>query len=417
MSVATPAPSVAILGGGPAGCYLAHQLAAVGWRVGLFAPRNRPPLLVGESMVPAIVPFLRKLGIEAEVAGYSILKPGATFTMRDQPPMAFWFREFARISSPYAYSSPRDLLDASFERAAVRTGARLFPFAGKVERAGADGVRLTAETLAATDGFFGARADWVIDATGRRRLLSGLLELPATVGPRRDVALFAHLEGMPLVSEGHTHSDLLEHGWAWRIPLPGRVSMGLVIDGKRLAGYGATSEEQFDNYLARDRYITQWSRQPKRITPVMRYTNYQLLSQRGVGDGWALVGDAFGFVDPVFSSGMMVGLDGAEVLARALVAGTAKALQAYEARVLRHVAAWHRAVARFYDGRLLSLFQVGAEVRDKLVGRILNRHFSRHFPQLFTGDASLRPYSSWLLEFMCKHGIRRKDPDVLRVMP
>lgn len=415
MPAATSASSVAILGGGPAGCYLAHQLAAAGWRVGLFAPRNRPPLLVGESMVPAIVPFLRRLGIEAEVAGYSLLKPGATFTLRDQGPMAFAFRDFARIASPYAYNTPRDLLDASFERAAVRTGARLFPFAAKVERSGQDGVRLGAETVAATEGFFGDRPTWIVDATGRRRLLSNLLELPAEAGPRRDAALFAHVEGLAITSPGHTHSDLLEHGWGWRIPLPGRVSLGLVIDSERLKEYGESNEEQFDTYLARDPYLAAWRQGARRITPVLRYNNYQMLTRRGVGDGWALVGDAFGFVDPVFSSGMMVSLDSADALAQALVAGTAKALQGYEARVLRHVAAWHRAVGRFYDGRLLSLFQVGAEVRDKFVGRILNRHFSRHFPQLFTGDATLRPYSSWLLEFMCKHGLRKKDPEVLRV--
>ncbi len=407
--------SVAILGGGPAGCYLAHALATAGWQVGLFAPRNRPPLLVGESMVPAIVPFLRALGIEAEVAAYSLLKPGATFTLRERPPLAFAFRDFTRIASPYAYNTPRDLLDASFERAALRAGARLFPFAGKVERVSADGVRLTAETLAATEGFFDAHPEKVVDATGRRRLLSGLLGLPAREGPRRDAALFAHVEGMPITSPGHTHSDLLEHGWAWRIPLPGRVSLGFVVDGERLQQFGKTNEEQYDAILARDPHLVRLGGNPRRITPVLRYTNYQMLTERGFGDGWALVGDAFGFVDPVFSSGMMVSLDSAAELAKAFVAGTPEALRAYEARVLRHVAAWHRAVERFYDGRLLTLFEVGAEVREKFVGRILNRHFSKHFPQLFTGDATLRPYSSWLLEFMCKHGLRKKDPEVLRV--
>jgi flavin-dependent dehydrogenase len=126
-------------------------------------------------------------------------------------------------------------------------------------------------------------------------------------------------------------------------------------------------------------------------------------------------GDAFGFVDPVFSSGLLVSLDGAAHLAQALLRGTPAALRRYEARVIRHVGAWHRAVDHFYDGRLLTLFQVGVEARQRVIGRLLNLHFSRHFPQLFTGDATLRRYSSWLLEFMCKHGLTRKDPALLRV--
>jgi hypothetical protein len=406
---------IAIVGGGPAGAMLGHELARAGWAVGLFAPDNRPPLLVGESLVPAIVPFLQRLGIEDEVASYSVFKPGATFTLRGQEPLVFEFKDFKRVASPYAYNVPRERFDASILHAAVRKGVRVFPFAAKVERDGADRVRLSAETLRATHDFFGDGPDWIVDATGRRRLLSGLLELPSRPGGRRDAALFAHLHGMPVHSPGHTHSDLLEHGWCWRIPLPGRTSLGLVIDGEVLSRYGSTNEEQYDRYLASDPHLASFGGKPVRVSPVLRYTNYQMLTLRGVGEGWALVGDAFGFVDPVFSSGLMVSLDSAVQLAHALGAGTPPALRQYETHVLRHVSAWHRAVERFYDGRLLTLFQVGVEARRRVIGRLLNLHFSRHFPQLFTGDATLRRYSSWLLEFMCVHGLMRKDPEVLRV--
>jgi len=410
-----PVRSVAIVGGGPAGALLGFELARAGVTVGMFAPDNRPPLLVGESLVPAVVPFLQRLGIEREVAEFSVLKPGATFTLRGQEPMVFEFRDFLRIASPYSYNSPRDLLDAAMRRAAVGAGVRIFPFAARVERAGDEGLRLSADTLRATGGFFAPAPDWVVDASGRRRLFANLLDLPTRSGPRRDVALFAHLEGMPLTTPGHAHTDLLEHGWCWRIPLRGKTSLGLVVHGDTLAKLGGSNEEQYERFLQTDEHLRALGSGWKRVSPVMRYSNYQQVTLRGVGDGWALVGDAFGFVDPVFSSGLLVGLDSAVHLAAALVQGTPAALQAYEQRVLRHIAAWHRAIDRFYDGRLLTLFQAGFDARRRVIGRLLNMHFSRHFPQLFTGDATLRRYSSWLLEFMCKHGLARRDPELLRV--
>lgn len=410
-----PVRSVAIVGGGPAGAMLGFELARAGVTVGMFAPDNRPPLLVGESLVPAIVPWLQRLGIEEEVAGFSVLKPGATFTVRGQEPMVFCFRDFKRIAAPYAYNSPRDLLDAAIRRAAVAAGVRVFPFAAKVERSGEDAVRLSPETVRQAGGYFADGPDWIVDATGRRRLLSNLLDLPSQAGSRRDAALFAHLEDMPVHTPGHTHSDLLEHGWCWRIPLRGRTSLGLVVHAETLARLGSSNEEQYDRFLQQDPHIRAFGGAPRRITPVVRYTNYQMLTLRGFGDGWALAGDAFGFVDPVFSSGLAVSLDSSVHLAEALLRGTPDALRAYERRVLRHVAAWHRAVDRFYDGRLLTLFRVGIEARRRIVGRMLNMHFSRHFPQLFTGDATLRRYSSWLLEFMCKHGLATRDPEEMRV--
>src|SRR5690606_20488649 len=254
-ATARKASCVAVIGGGPAGAMLAYELARAGITVGLFAPANRPPLLVGESLVPAVVPFLQRLGIEEEVASFSVFKPGATFTLRGQDPLVFQFKEFKRIQSPYAYNCPRDKLDASILRAAERAGARVFPFMAKVERCGDDRVRLSAATLRETDGFFGDGPDWIIDATGRRRLLSHLLEARARAGLRRDAALRAPREGMPVLSPGHTHSDLLTHGWCCRIPLPGRTSRGFVAPVAALARHGSTPEEQYDRCLREDPHV------------------------------------------------------------------------------------------------------------------------------------------------------------------
>jgi flavin-dependent dehydrogenase len=258
--------------------------------------------------------------------------------------------------------------------------------------------------------------EFIVDASGRRRLAATLLGLPFETGPRRDTALHAHLEGVNLIQCGNVHTDVLETGWSWRIPLPGRVSVGFVVNGETLSKFGNDIEEQFDNYLAYDPVIRRWGGSPRRITPVVKYTNYQLVSGRGSGPNWALVGDAFGFVDPVFSSGMLIGLDGAEELAKTLVAGPSpELLSRYEAHVRHHILAWQRVVGHFYSGRLFTLLHVAEIAKTTRLGRVLDLHFGRYLPRVFTGEASNGRYGVWLLDFMCRNGLARNDPTPLAV--
>jgi flavin-dependent dehydrogenase len=405
---------VAILGAGPSGASLATYLARRGLEVVLFDGGTRPPLVVGESLVPAVVPFLKRLDIEQEVASYSMFKPGATFVFDRDDHLSFRFADVRGARTRYSYNVPRDRFDRSVRDAALRAGARLVPQHARLEREpGSERVRLAATSLAAA-GLSGP-PDFLVDAAGRGRLLARLLEIPTVQGDRRDTALHAHLENVPLVEEGNVHSDRLEHGWSWRIPLPGRVSVGLVMDSAVLRGFGDSAEEQFDAYLRHDRLTREWSPTAKRLTPVVKYNNYQLRCTRGVGPGWALLGDAFGFVDPVFSSGLLIGLDGALALSQAIASGSEAALRRYEARVLRHLANWQRVVGYFYNGRLFTLFKVGEFFRVLPIGRLVDFHFRKHMPRVFTGEATTRRYSIGMVDFMVRHGLAGNDPQLLAV--
>lgn len=405
--------SVAILGGGPAGATLGALLARAGVDVTIFDGGKRPPLIVGESLVPAVVPFLRALGIEDEVASYSVLKPGATFTFDEGDTMSFLFGEVRDAKTPYSYNVPRDRLDQSMRDAALRAGARLVAQHGRLEAEG-ERVRLAAESLEAAG--LAAQPDFVVDAAGRVRLLGRLLELPVVEGGRRDTALHTHLEGVPLLHEGHVHTDRLEHGWCWRIPLPGRVSVGLVIDAPVLREFGDTAEEQFDAYLRHDRRLRDWGITAKRIAKVVKYTNYQMRHTRGAGENWALLGDAFGFVDPVFSSGMLVGLDAAHELAGTLLAGGGReGLARYEAHVLHHLANWHRVASYFYDGRLFTLLKLGDKKKTEFPWLLVDPHFRKHLPRVFTGESTTKRYSMGLLDFMVRWGLLGTDPQPLAV--
>lgn len=408
--------TVAIVGGGPSGAALGASLARAGRRVVLFDSGKRPPLVIGESLVPAVVPFLRELGIEDEVRDYSVFKPGATFVLRDGE-MSFRFDEVRKAETTYSYNVPRDKLDASILGAARAAGVHIVPAAARLERDPADDARvlLQPESVEAARPFLDGQPDFIVDASGRSRTLARLFDLPTEQGDRKDTALFAHLEGVPLVIEGNVHTDHLERGWAWRIPLPGRVSVGLVLDSDFIKTFGDSSEEQFDRYMAFDPAIKAWGGEPKRISPVLKYSNYQLATTVAYGSNWALAGDAFGFVDPVFSSGLLVSLDSAHELSRAIQAGTEVAFEKYQAHVLRHVRNWREVVDHFYSGRLFTLFRVGAVVRETFIGKMMDFHFAKHLPRVFTGEATTQRYSVGLLNFMCTYALVDNDPDDLAV--
>ena len=410
--------TVAILGGGPVASTLAILLARDGVKVAILHLPKRAPLLVGESLVPAIIPMLRELGVEDEVKTYSKYKPGATINLTPTFNLVFPFKELRAKVPPYAYNTPRDRFDDTLLEAARKAGAHIIQTAAKVETIpGTDKVKLSAETMAAAAGVFSGPPDLIVDATGRVRLLPQALELPSVKGPREDIALFAHLDSTKIDNEGHVHTTRLDHGWSWRIPLPDRMSLGVIIGKEFLPKFGATKEEQFDNLLRQDSVLCKIAGDAKRLTPVMEYKNYQLSSTRLVGDGWALVGDTAGFIDPVFSSGLLIGMQGSFLLAAAIRNSSPRAFKKYETEVLHHLEAWHEIVGYFYSGRLFKSFQVGEQLmKTHRLMRLTFPHMQKHFGAIFTGLASNSRYSLGLLRWVMKNSLRDEDPADLAIL-
>ena len=397
--------TVAILGGGPAACTLAVLLARHGVRVAIFHVPKQATLIVGESTVPGIVPILRMLGVEDEVRSYSELKPGATVNMS---PTENFYYHFASINSGlprYAYNVPRDRFDATLLNAAAKAGVKIVEQAAQVEKIpGTDKVKLGDECLAATGIFFSGQPDLIVDATGRLRLLPKLLGIAGIEGGRKDTALFAHVDQTCLDHKGHVHTTRLDHGWSWRIPLPGKVSVGIVIPSEHLPKFGATNEERYDNLLKQDSVLSKVARDSKRLTPVMEHANYQLVTERIVGDGWVLVGDTAGFIDPVFSSGLLVGLTGAVLLAKTIQKGSPRDFLRYQKELMRHLKVWHGIVDSFYDGRLFNAAVVGEKFRKQhpLICKLMP-YFENNFARIFTGAASTSPFHvammSWIVQW------------------
>src|SRR5260370_41629513 len=103
--------TVAILGGGPAASLLATLLARAGKRPVIFHLAKRSPLIVGESLVPAIIPILRLLGVEEEIRSFSTYKPGATVNISQSANFSFPFEQLRTSLPKYAYNVPRDKFD------------------------------------------------------------------------------------------------------------------------------------------------------------------------------------------------------------------------------------------------------------------------------------------------------------------
>ncbi|MBW2290158.1 MAG: FAD-dependent monooxygenase, partial [Deltaproteobacteria bacterium] len=156
--------TIAIVGAGPAGSALATFLRAEGLDVVLFAHGKRQPLIVGESLVPACIPFIRRMGIEEEIAAYSNWKGGATFVFGRDESMSVRFDEVRGAKTTYSYNVPRDRFDASCLEAARRSGARVVEQAAVLERDGSsDRLRLAGESLDAA-GLGERQPDFIVDA-------------------------------------------------------------------------------------------------------------------------------------------------------------------------------------------------------------------------------------------------------------
>jgi flavin-dependent dehydrogenase len=425
---------VAIIGAGPSGSALSMLLARDGAEVTLFDENRRPELLVGESLVPAVVPILRRLGVEREMAAFSRVKPGVSFIWSPTDRFGFTFARFAPSVFPYAYNIPRPRFDEALRDRALATGVHHVVARARLQRGRADGsgggLALAPETLAAAPALGGRQPDLVVDATGRARHGARVLGIGADLGPRKDVAHFAHFEGFHwddapgqvLIARGPA-------GWSWCIPLEDRLSVGIVLGQEEAAGLGRTPEERLDRAIAADPWLRSVVGDGRRVTGVATYANYQLISQRGHGPGWVMVGDAFGFVDPMLSPGVFLALRSAELVAESLrpalrrggpvrPAELAAALGSYAATQTAMLMAWQELAAYLYDGRLAALMRAGRGWMGNgpsFLKGVAQHHIERHIGLQASGAATTSRYSRGLLRFLARYGLRGVDPTALAI--
>jgi len=113
-----------------------------------------------------------------------------------------------------------------------------------------------------------------------------------------------------------------------------------------------------------------------------------------------LTGDAGGFLDPIFSSGLFLAIKGAFGAAEAISAGTDVAFKKYQKQQLYELQIWQKLVDTWYSGRLFTLFKVGQDRLDTAFGRFIGPHMQRHLTRIFSGEAVYRTYSRIFLNFV-----------------
>lgn len=408
--------TIGVIGSGPSGSSLASFLAKKGADVTVFDDGRRPDLIVGESLIPAIVPVLRKLDLEERAAAICQHKPGVSFTLSADDRIDFSFQSLTGSALPtYAYNSPRPAFDRLLEKRADELGVKRANVRAKVERVNGDRLKLSDETLAQAPWLKGRQPDLLVDATGRNRLFARTLEIPSEVGPRKDVAYFAHYEGFEANSPitGQVIIGRLENGWCWRIPLRDCLSVGVVLNKDDAAKFGTTPEERLEGIINHDPLLSAASKNRRRITEIATYTNYQLVSSRGHGPGWVLSGDAFGFVDPMLSPGMWLALRSAELLSESL-----HDLPAYSREMYKLIKAWMVLIEYFYDGRIFSMYKTGMYFEKKYPGKIsdfMHQFFNSKIACMASGLTTTSFFGHCLLQMFAGPAAWKNNPAALAI--
>ena len=422
----TRRPRIAVVGSGPSGSILTALLADKGADVTLFNGGKRPEMIVGESGIPALVPVMRRLGIEEEVAAISQHKPGATFAFGSDSPIRLSFRSVEGILPSYSYNLPRPQFDQIIENRARRSGARwIGDEAGIIPAPEGSGheVMLDAASLAQVPEWEGRQPDLIVDATGRRRTIARMLRIPVTTGPRKDAAYFAHYTGWehPGPAGQIVISRTSFGGWSWQIPLRDRMSVGVVAPGETLRGFGSTPEERLEGAIGKDPILSAAGQNRQRISGVPIYSNYQLISDRSHGPGWVAVGDAYGFVDPMLSPGLWIALRSGECLADLINPDGPNdwtaLFRTYEEEMRQRLVAWQELIGKFYNGEIMAAYATGNRFSGSPIGPLfnpINRHINRHLGAMCCGAYTEKPYSRKLLGFLCKNP-RGFDPVDYRI--
>ena len=316
---------IIVIGGGPGGSTAATLLARQGFEVTLFEREVFPREHVGESLLPASIPILETLGVieEIEAAGFTP-KYGATMVWgRDPEPWSWHFAE-TNATYPHAYQVWRPTFDQMLLRNAERNGVIVHEGCRVVDvKLGANaGKAVTVESVNGESQMF--EADWIVDASGQNGFLSRRLELRVNDEFFRNLAVYSYYRGaqrLPEPDAGNIFIEAYEHGWSWAIPLPDDVmSVGVVVDaawgGSQLTEQ--TTEEFYREQLSMTGRTASMLADAEMIDEPRVIRDWSYTSQRLVGDGYILVGDAACFIDPLFSSGVHLALSSA-VLASAYV--------------------------------------------------------------------------------------------------
>jgi flavin-dependent dehydrogenase len=383
---------VAIIGGGPAGSIAAALLARAGRRVVVFEREKFPRFHIGESLLPFSMKAFTRLGLHEKFlrAGFMKKFGGEIVGACSETGTKFYFKDGYRSQIDHAYQVTRGDFDKVLLDHAAECGAKVH------EQTSVDRVEFSKEDVElgvrSNGSSHSIQARYVIDASGRTSVLGRQFKIKKTYDHLQKLSIFAHYDGV-WRAEGidGTLTVLIRaiDRWFWLIPIAAdRTSVGVVLDSETFRKSKLSAGEFLDQALAQQPIIAKRMTNARRVSQVYVEADFSYRSARLRGDRWLLAGDAAGFIDPIFSSGVFLAVFSGELAADALNevldhSHKAKRLfPRYERAVNRAMDIYLRFVNAWYTKEFIEVFLAPRNVLGlaPAVNAVLGGNVGNSFP-------------------------------------
>lgn len=322
---------VIVIGGGPSGSTVSTLVAQHGFKVKLFEREHFPRFHIGESLIPETFWVLERLKMLPKMRASNFIKKYSVQFVNQNGKLSepFYFDDHKPQESSQTWQVLRSEFDemmlnnAREQGVQVEEGVRVLEVLFEGERA--VGIRLQDEQGRERREY----AKVVIDASGQSALIMNRLGLKVPDPYLNKGAVWSYFEGAyrdPGKDEGCTVvlQTKGKEGWFWYIPLHNNiVSVGIVSTFKRMFD-GRSHEQIFLDELENCPAVKDRIAIGKRVAEYRATKDYSYRAREVAGDGWVLVGDAFGFLDPLYSSGVLLALKSGQLAADAVVEGLQK---------------------------------------------------------------------------------------------